>query len=265
MPGRMIVTVTPLIELKDVSRSFDGVKALDAVSFAVTSGESVVLIGESGSGKTLLLKTILGLMDHESGSIRIDGRDVDDMSGSERAAANRRFGMLFQRSALFDSLPVWRNICFRPLQEGRLDIAGAKDLARRKLADVGLKPETADLLPSELSGGMQKRVGLARAVADDPEILFLDEPTAGLDPIMSNVINDMIRRIVSDLGATVISIDSDMAGARRIADRIIMLQEGRCIWDGPTGEIDRSGNDDLAAFVGLRDLPTLAARRAAAG
>ena len=170
--------------------------------------------------------------------------------------------MLFQRSALFDSLPVWRNICFRPLQEGRLTVAEAKEVAVAKLAAVGLTPETAELMPAELSGGMQKRVGLARAVADDPEILFLDEPTAGLDPIMSNVINEMIRRIVSDLGATVISIDSDMAGARRIGDRIVMLQAGRKIWDGPTADLDHSGNPDLADFVGLKALPTLAERRA---
>jgi phospholipid/cholesterol/gamma-HCH transport system ATP-binding protein len=255
---------TPLIELDKLCRAFAGVPALVDIDLKVTRGESMVIIGESGSGKTLLLKTVLGLVAQDSGRVLIDGADTERMSGAERAAANRRFGMLFQRSALFDSLPVWRNICFRPLQEGRLTVAQAKEVAVAKLAAVGLTPETADLLPSELSGGMQKRVGLARAVADDPEILFLDEPTAGLDPIMSNVINEMIRRIVSDLGATVISIDSDMAGARRIGDRIIMLQEGRKIWDGPTADLDHADNVDLADFVGLKALPTLAERRASA-
>lgn len=255
---------TPLIELDKLCRAFSGVPALVDIDLEVTRGESLVIIGESGSGKTLLLKTVLGLVAQDSGRVVIDGIDTDEMSGSERAAANRRFGMLFQRSALFDSLPVWRNICFRPLQEGRLTVAEAMEVAVAKLAAVGLTPETAELMPAELSGGMQKRVGLARAVADDPEILFLDEPTAGLDPIMSNVINEMIRRIVSDLGATVISIDSDMAGARRIGDRIIMLQAGRKIWDGPTADLDHSGNPDLADFVGLKALPTLAERRAGA-
>ncbi|MEQ8709238.1 MAG: ATP-binding cassette domain-containing protein [Rhodospirillales bacterium] len=253
---------TPLLEVTGLSRAFDGVPALQDVDLAVHRGESVVLIGESGSGKTLLLKCILGLIETDSGIIRIGGDDLAEMSGAEHEQAVRRVGMLFQRSALFDSLPVWENICFRPLQEKRLDRAGARDLAVEKLAMVGLDADVADLLPSELSGGMQKRVGLARAVADDPEILFLDEPTAGLDPIMSNVINDMIRQIVSDLGATVISIDSDMAGMRRIADRVVMLQQGAKVWDGPTADLDQSGNEDLATFIGSKPLPTLTERRA---
>ena len=253
---------TPQLEITGLSRAFDGVPALQNVDLTVRRGESVVLIGESGSGKTLLLKCILGLIEPDSGVIRIGGDDMAEMSGAEHEQAVRRVGMLFQRSALFDSLPVWENICFRPLQEKRLDRVAAHELAVKKLAMVGLGADVADLLPSELSGGMQKRVGLARAIADDPEILFLDEPTAGLDPIMSNVINDMIRQIVSDLGATVISIDSDMAGVRRIADRVVMLQQGAKIWDGPTAGLDQSGNADVAAFIGSKPLPSLAQRRA---
>ncbi|MEQ9814711.1 MAG: ATP-binding cassette domain-containing protein, partial [Azospirillaceae bacterium] len=201
---------------------------------------------------SVMLKCILGIMEPDQGTIRIDGVDTTHFRGAERTDLLRRFGMLFQGGALFDSLPVWRNIAFRALQEGTLGRAQARDLAVAKLAEVGLGADVADLMPVELSGGMQKRVALARAIATDPEIIFFDEPTTGLDPIMADVINDLIVTCTRHLGATALSITHDMASARKIADRIAMLYQGRIVWEGPATEVDGSGNAFVDQFVNGR-------------
>ena len=242
----------PLIELAGLGKRFDGERALDGVSLDVDHGESVVIIGPSGSGKTVLLKTVIGLVEPDEGSVRIAGTETVGLSARARDALAGRIGMLFQQSALFDSLRVWENVAFRPLNEGTLNRRRSRDFAVRRIEAVGLSADTADLYPVELSGGMRKRAALARAIANDPQILLLDEPTAGLDPIMSNVINDLILEIIADLGATVLSVTSDMAGARRIADRVAMMFEGRMIWQGPSAALDGCENAYVDQFVHSR-------------
>jgi phospholipid/cholesterol/gamma-HCH transport system ATP-binding protein len=239
----------PKIVLRDVHKAFGAKKVLDGISLTVAKGESLVIIGGSGTGKSVLLKCILGLMQPDMGSIQVDGEELTTLSTRERERVMHKFGMLFQGAALFDSLPVWQNVSFGLLQTGDLNRSQARDLAVNKLRAVGLKPEVADLFPSELSGGMQKRVGLARAIAEEPEIIFFDEPTTGLDPIMADVINDLIVDCKSDLGATTLSITHDMASASKIADRIAMLWEGRIIWEGPASEVFSSGNPYVDQFV----------------
>ncbi len=242
----------PKIEVRDISKSFDGELALDGVSLRVSRGESVVLIGGSGAGKTLLLKVILGLVHPDEGDVLIDGVNTTNLSPGDRMEFMQRFGVLFQRSALFDSMAVWENVAFRLLQEHKLPRAEAHERASRTLALVGLSAQVGDLLPAELSGGMQKRVGFARAVVSEPDVILLDEPTAGLDPIMSNIIHELIRERVKAMGATTLSITSDMAGARKTADRVAMMHEGRIIWVGPGTEIDSSGNAYVDQFVNKR-------------
>jgi phospholipid/cholesterol/gamma-HCH transport system ATP-binding protein len=239
----------PKIVLRDVHKAFGAKKVLDGISLTVAKGESLVIIGGSGTGKSVLLKCILGLMQPDMGSIQVDGEELTPLTTRERERVMHKFGMLFQGAALFDSLPVWQNVSFGLLQTGDLNRSQARDLAVNKLRAVGLKPEVADLFPSELSGGMQKRVGLARAIAEEPEIIFFDEPTTGLDPIMADVINDLIVDCKSDLGATTLSITHDMASASKIADRIAMLWEGRIIWEGPASEVFSSGNPYVDQFV----------------
>ena len=235
--------------LGGVGLSFDGVHALDKVDLVLRPRQSLVLIGGSGSGKSLLLKCILGLIEPDTGSIVVDGKETVGMSGKERMLWMRRFGVLFQRQGLFDSLSVWENVAFRILHERNMSRVDARETAIEKLKLVGLTENTADLSPAALSGGMQKRVGLARSIASDPDILFLDEPTAGLDPIMSNVIGDLVNDRVNDLGATVISIVSDLAVVRRIAQRVVMLHEGRVVWQGSVSDLDTTANDYVRQFV----------------
>ena len=253
----------PKIRLSGVCKAFGGPPALDDVSLDVADGESLVLIGGSGSGKSLLLKTILGLQAPDSGRIEIDGQDSTGLSGNARMAWMRRFGVLFQRQGLFDSMTVWENVSFRLLQDRAIDKATARARAIEKLASVGLTADTADQHPSELSGGMQKRAGLARAIATDPEIIFLDEPTAGLDPIMSNIISELIIARQSDLGATIVSVVSNMAVVRAIAERVAMLHEGRIVWQGTVGEMETTDNAYVHQFVnqlvdGPIQMPSLA-------
>ena len=181
--------------------------------------------------------------------IRIDGEETTTLSDAERNRVMRKFGMLFQGGALFDSLRVWQNVAFGPIQSDGMAPAKAKDMAIAKLGNVGLAPEIGELFPSELSGGMQKRVALARAIAREPEIIFFDEPTTGLDPIMADVINELIVKCVSDLGATAVSITHDMASARKIGHRIAMLHEGRLIWQGPVKDIDTCGEPHVDQFI----------------
>ena len=238
-----------LIEIRDLSKRFGQEQVLSDVNLSVGRGDSLVLIGGSGSGKSLLLKCTVGLVTPTSGSIRVDGQDTAAMPARERRAFERRFGMLFQRQGLFDSMTVWENVAFRLLQDQDLSRSDARDIADDKIRSVGLGVEVGDLYPAELSGGMQKRVGFARAIATDPDILFLDEPTAGLDPIMSNVINEIIIHGVEALGATTISITSDMVSARKISNRIAMIDEGHIIWDGPTMDIDESGNPVVERLI----------------
>jgi len=241
--------VSPKISLRGVTKSFGTKKVLQGIDLDVAAGESVVVIGGSGTGKSVLLKCIIGLLRPETGSIKIDGQESVGLSDGGRAGIMRKFGMLFQGGALFDSLRVWENVAFGPIQSDGMAPAKAKDIAIATLGNVGLGPEIGELYPSELSGGMQKRVALARAIAREPEIIFFDEPTTGLDPIMADVINDLIVKCVSDLGATAVSITHDMASARKIGHRIAMLHEGKLIWQGPVGDIDRSGNAHVEQFI----------------
>ena len=237
------------ISLHGVTKSFGPKKVLQGIDLEIAAGESMVVIGGSGSGKSVLLKCILGLMKPNAGSIQIDGEETTDLTSHDRARVMRKFGMLFQGGALFDSLHVWENVAFGPIQSDGMPIDEAREVAIAKLGAVGLGPEIGELYPSELSGGMQKRVALARAIAREPEIIFFDEPTTGLDPIMADVINDLIVKCVHDLGATAISITHDMASARKIGHRVGMLHEGKLIWQGPVGEIDRSGNAHVDQFI----------------
>ena len=237
------------IEIAGLNKAFDSKRVLRGVDLTVGIGESVVVIGGSGSGKSVLLKCILGLMRPDSGSIRIDGEESVNLSRGARERVRAKFGMLFQGSALFDSLRVWENVAFGLIQGDRMARGAAKDVALRKLGAVGLDGQVSELYPSELSGGMQKRVALARAIAREPEIIFFDEPTTGLDPIMSDVINKLIVKCVRDLGATAVSIPHDMVSARHIADRIAMIYDGRIIWNGPAKDIDRSGNAHVDQFL----------------
>jgi phospholipid/cholesterol/gamma-HCH transport system ATP-binding protein len=215
----------------------------------VPKGQSLVVIGGSGTGKSVLIKCIIGLMKPDKGSIEIDGHEVTRMAAGEREEIMHKFGMLFQGGALFDSLPVWENVAFGLIAGRGFNRAEAKEIALRKLGAVGLGPEVAQLYPAELSGGMQKRVSLARAIATEPEIIFFDEPTTGLDPIMSQVINELIKKCVDDLGATALSITHDMHSLRVIGDNAAMIYDGRIIWHGPAGDIDHSGNAHVEQFV----------------
>ena len=237
------------ISLKGVTKSFGPKRVLQGIDLDVARGESVVVIGGSGTGKSVLLKCILGLMRPDSGSIRIDDEETVGLGDNGRNRVTRKFGMLFQGGALFDSLRVWENVAFGPIQSDGMAADQAHEVAIAKLGAVGLGPEVGELFPAELSGGMQKRVALARAIAREPEIIFFDEPTTGLAPIMADVINNLIVKSVSDLGATAVSITHDMASARKIGHRIAMLYDGRLIWQGPTSDIDRSSNPYVDQFI----------------
>lgn len=236
-----------MITLSDLHVSFGDNVVLRGVDLHVPKGTSMVVIGGSGTGKSVLIKSVLGLVAPDSGTITVDGRDVH--SGN-RDAFLARFGMLFQGAALFDSLPVWQNVAFRMLR-GRLKIprAEARALAIEKLRRVGLSEDVADRFPAELSGGMQKRAGLARAIAADPDIIFFDEPTTGLDPIMAGVINDLIREIVTEMGVTAITITHDMSSVRAIADRVAMLHAGKIRWIGDIADMNRAGDPYLDQFI----------------
>jgi len=239
----------PKISIRNLWKSFGGNPVLRGLNLDLATGESVVVIGGSGTGKSVLLKCILGLHHPDAGTIEIDGEETVGISGRERERVNRKIGMLFQGAALFDSLPVWENVAFALIEGRGMPRAKAREIALAKLAAVGLSAEVGNLSPAELSGGMKKRVGLARAIAAEPEIIFFDEPTTGLDPIMSDVINDLIIKTVRDLGITALSITHDMASARKISDRIAMLYQGHIIWDGPVATIDRSGNPYVDQFI----------------
>ncbi len=242
----------PKIRIRGLHKAFGDKHVLRGLDLDVGGGESVVVIGGSGTGKSVLLKCILGLLEPDAGTIEVDGENVVGLRGQDHDTVMRKFGMLFQNAALFDSLPVWENVAFGLIQGEGMQRALAKQIALEKLAAVGLGTDVAELGPAELSGGMRKRVGLARAIATEPEIIFFDEPTTGLDPIMGDVINDLIVKCVQELGATALSITHDMASARKIAHRIAMLFEGKIIWAGPVAEVDSSGNDHVDQFINGR-------------
>ncbi len=236
-----------MIRMENVHKSFDDNRVLQGMNLEVPKGTSMVIIGGSGTGKSVALKCILGLITPDSGTIYVDGKDA---STGDRDAFLARFGMLFQGGALFDSLPVWQNVAFRLLRGSlKRPVDEAREIAIEKLRRVGLRAKVADLFPSELSGGMQKRVGLARAIAAEPEIIFFDEPTTGLDPIMSGVINDLIREIVTEMGATAMTITHDMSSVRAIADNVAMLHDGVIQWTGPVAQMDASDDPYLEQFI----------------
>jgi phospholipid/cholesterol/gamma-HCH transport system ATP-binding protein len=239
----------PKILLDGVSKAFDGNIVLDGVSLGVEPGESLAIIGQSGSGKSVTLKCILGLLQPDRGSIQVDGEEMVGLQGQALDRMRAKFGMLFQGSALFDSLPIWRNVTFGLTQGRRTDGARMRAIAEENLERVGLDRRVLNLRPSELSGGMQKRVALARAIAPRPEIIFFDEPTTGLDPIRADVINDLIVSLVDDLGVTALTITHDMASARKIAHRVAMLYEGKIVWIGPRDRLYDSGNPYVDQFV----------------
>jgi phospholipid/cholesterol/gamma-HCH transport system ATP-binding protein len=243
---------TPKISVRELRKSFGRKRVLEGVDIDCGSGESLVIIGGSGTGKSVLVKCILGLLHPEAGSILIHGVETIGLRRAARERLLSKFGMLFQGSALFDSLPVWENVAFGLIHGRNMERQAAREVALSKLAAVGLEPAVSELRPAELSGGMQKRVALARAIAAEPEIVFFDEPTTGLDPIMADVINNLIVKCVREVGTTAVSITHDLVSARKIADRIAMLHRGRIIWHGPTAEIDRSGNPFVDQFINGR-------------
>lgn len=246
------MTEPPKIAISGLCKQFGPKVILDGVDLEVERGQSLVVIGGSGVGKSVMLKCVLGLLVPDSGSIRIDGAEVTGLTAREKEAINQKIGMLFQGAALFDSLPVWENVAFGLIQGSRLARAQARDIALEKLGAVGLGPEVGALYPAELSGGMRKRVALARAIAGEPEIIFFDEPTTGLDPIMADMINDLVIKCVRELGATAISITHDMVSVRKISDRVAMIYKGKIIWTGATETIDDSGNAFVDQFINGR-------------
>ena len=252
-------TPVPKIRIRGLSKSFGSKRVLDGIDLDVAAGTSTVVIGGSGSGKSVLLRCILGLIEPDSGRIEIDGVDVLAQPRGRRDAIRARIGMLFQNAALFDSLSVWENVAFALLAgrgEGRMSREAARARAGTVLAQVGLDPSVGDLSPAELSGGMQKRVGLARAIAATPEILFFDEPTTGLDPIMGAVIDGLIVDCVRRLGSTAVAITHDMASATRIGDRAAMLYQGRLVWQGEAAALLHSDNPLVDQFThGRREGP----------
>jgi phospholipid/cholesterol/gamma-HCH transport system ATP-binding protein len=247
---------TPKIELAGVTKSFDGKQVLRGVDISVDAEESLCIIGTSGCGKSVSLKCLLGLIVADGGSIKTDGQEILGANRKKLEAVRRRFGMTFQFGALFDSLPIWQNVTFRLVQSQKMSRDEARQIAKDTITQLGLAPDVIDQYPAELSGGMQKRVALARAIADKPEILLFDEPTSGLDPITGGVIDSLIIDAVKRLGATAITISHDMASVRRIADKVAMIHNGVIIWCGPVDKMDDSGVPEVHQFVhGLADGP----------
>lgn len=237
------------IQVKNLHKAFGKKVVLDGVDIEIKKGESLVVIGGSGTGKSVLIKCIQGLLNPDEGSIKVDGVEINGADETVRDAMHAKMGMLFQGGALFDSLSVWENVAFGLIENQKWNRKDAKNEAVRVLRQVGLAPDVADLSPSELSGGMQKRVSLARAIATKPEIIFFDEPTTGLDPIMADVINDLIIESARGLGATALTITHDMASARKIADKIAMLYKGKIIWCGKVKEMEKTDNPYVCQFI----------------
>ncbi len=241
--------MTPKFTLENLYKSFGDKHVLQGVDLTIYPGESVVIIGGSGTGKSVLLKCLLGLIPADRGSLKMDGKEIIKESAVENEARLKDIGVMFQGSALFDSLKVWENVAFRLINAQHMERKKAKKIALEKLAAVGLTEKVGELFPAEISGGMQRRVALARAIATQPHILFFDEPTSGLDPIFSSVINDLIRKCVNDLGATALTITHDMNSARHVGDRIAMLYGGKIIWCGPAKDIKKADNPYVQQFI----------------
>ena len=237
------------IEVRGLRKAFGRKVVLDDLDLEIGERESLVVIGGSGTGKSVLIKNMIGIMQPDGGSIRVDGEETVGLTGGRRDQVSAKFGMLFQGAALFDGMAVWENVAFGLIAGHGMSQSAAKELALDKLALVGLGPSVAEMSPADLSGGMQKRVGLARAIATEPEILFFDEPTTGLDPIMGDVINDLIVKCVREIGASALTITHDMSSARKIADRIAMIYQGKIIWHGRADQIDDCGNDFVDQFI----------------
>ena len=244
-----MVRSNPIIQLSNVCKSFGNKVVLDNCNFEISKGESVVLLGQSGMGKSVSIRLMLGLLKVDSGNIFVNGKDITGFTEDEFYKHNKKIGMLFQNGALFDSMSVWENVAFSLINVDKMSLYKARKIALSKLKEVGLSYKTADLMPADLSGGMRKRVGLARAIAYDPEIIFFDEPTTGLDPIMSDVINNLIIKCVKQLGATALTITHDINSARKIADRVMMLYNGKIIWNGKTSDLSNPKNDYVKQFV----------------
>ena len=243
---------TPKIQLCGVKKTFGANRVLQGIDLSVPQGKSLVVIGGSGTGKSVMIKCVLGLISPDEGSILVDGHETANVDSRQRDRLMKKFGMLFQGGALFDSLKVWENVAFGLIQGRGMQRRDAYNAAIEKLKAVGLSESVAQLYPAELSGGMQKRVSLARAIAANPEIIFFDEPTTGLDPIMADVINELIIKTVRNLGATALSITHDMASVRKIADYVAMIFQGRIIWCGPVDQLDHSGNPYVDQFINGR-------------
>jgi phospholipid/cholesterol/gamma-HCH transport system ATP-binding protein len=242
-------TTVPKIEMRGVVKSFGSKHVLKGIDLAVNAEESLALIGTSGCGKSITLKCLLGLITADGGSIKVDGTEILGTDRKTLEGMRRRFGMTFQFGALFDSLPIWENVTFRLRQQQKMNRADARDLAVDTITQLGLSPQVIDQYPAELSGGMQKRVALARAIADKPEILLFDEPTSGLDPITGGVIDRLIIDAVKRLGATAMTISHDMASVRRIADKVAMIHNGVIIWCGSVEKMDDTGVPEVDQFV----------------
>lgn len=240
------------VEITNLVKNFGDKQVLTGVNLSVKKGESLVILGGSGSGKSVLIKIISSLLTASSGSVKIDNEEIIGMKPEARDRMMEKIGFLFQGGALFDSLPIWENVAFRLIHHKKINKNQAREIAISKLRSVGLNEKVADLFPSELSGGMQKRASLARAIAVNPEIIFFDEPTTGLDPIMADVINDLIIKVSKEIGATAITITHDMQSARKIADKVAMLFEGKIIWNGDVKNLDSSNNPYLDQFINGR-------------
>ena len=253
------------IRVTDLAKSFGGKDVLQGIDLEIPAGRSTAIIGPAASGKSVLMKCLIGLYRPERGTIVVDGKDLTTAVGGRRDELVLEFGTLFQQGGLFDSMLIWENVAFKLINRLRVSPAQARDVAVEKLAQVDLPASVADLYPSEISGGMQKRVGIARAMTGDPSCLFLDSPTAGLDPVTSNLINAMIGETLNRLGATMVCITSDMEAARTLYDNLIMLNEGRIVWRGSTAEIAGSGDPYLQQMIrgqaeGPIEMPVPAAR-----
>jgi len=240
------------IVISNLCKNFGSKEVLQGINISIEKGKSLVILGGSGSGKSVMIKLISSLMEPSSGSIKIDDIEVANIKNKDRDKLMSKFGFLFQGGALFDSLSIWENVAFRLIHQNKMSKIEAKKIAINKLNSVGLSSKVVDLLPSELSGGMQKRVSLARAIASNPEIIFFDEPTTGLDPIMADVINNLIIANSKELGATTITITHDMQSAKKIADKVAMLYQGKIIWHDDVRNLENSGNDFVDQFINGR-------------
>lgn len=253
------------IVIDKLAKGFDDNQVLQSVSLSIPQGESTVLIGPSASGKSVLLKCLVGLMQIDGGSMRYGDLELSGLSTAEWSAFQGRIGMLFQQNALFDSLKIWENVAFRLTHHEGVPRREARDRAVSRMASVGLGEEMADLYPVELSGGMQKRVGVARAMVGNPELLILDDPTAGLDPILTNTILSLIDRETSGKGTTVLVVTGDMKAARSRFDNVAMLFDGEIKWSGKRDDVPDAGDPFLEQMINGRAQGPIKMRLAARG